>query len=49
MPEKPEEKQPEAVADDELEDVTGGRIIDAPQNSTCPLARVDGRPLDFPA
>ena len=48
MPEKPEEMQPEAVADDELEDVTGGRIL-APQNSNAPLAGANGLPLDFPA
>jgi hypothetical protein len=48
MPEKPEEMQPEAVADDELEGVTGGRVLEH-QNSTSPLAGADGRPLDFPA
>jgi len=46
--EKPEETQPDAVADDELEDVTGGRIL-APQNNTLPLAGANGLPLDFPA
>ena len=48
MPEKPEGLQPDAVADDELEEVTGGRIF-APQNSTPLLTGADGRPLDFPA
>jgi len=48
MPEKPEGLQPDVVTDDELEDVTGGRIL-APRDSTSPLAGADGRPLDFPA
>ena len=48
MPEEPEGLQPDAVADDELEGVTGGRIL-TPQNGNAPLAGANGLPLDFPA
>jgi len=48
MPEKPEAPRPDAVGDDELEDVAGGRIL-APENSNIPICGPDGRPLDFPA
>jgi hypothetical protein len=48
MPEKPEETQPDAIDDEDLEDVTGGRIM-APRDNTVPLTGANGLPLDFPA
>jgi hypothetical protein len=41
-------KQPDALDDDELDGVMGGRIL-APQNSNAPLAGPDGVPLGCPA